>query len=504
MIDRQEEFLKKAKVIWGDFFDFSKVKYVNSKTPVEIIHEGVSYMQRPDHIIEKRLPYELSDKHRYSTEEWKNKLYQKFPNFEYEIPKETKYTSAFDKNIKLICHKKDKEGKEHGEFLISSNALFSGNGCGCPKCKGEKLHNSFAFTKDEFIKNAREIWGDKYDYSKVNYYNNSIPVEVICHKIGSDGKEHGSFFVAPGNHISKTEGCPICSHAGTSKSETDLFNEISKYDNSFTMHEKKVLNGYEIDIYSEKYKIGIEYDGLRWHNELFTENNYHLNKTELCKENGVRLIHVFEDEWINKREIVLSRILSIIGIYKERIMGRKCKLSIITSKEVKEFTCKNHLQGYVPSSINIGLNDEKGNLVSVMTFGGKRISNGSKSNQGEYEMIRYCSKIGVQVIGGAEKMLKYFIKEYKPLSIISYCDRRWSNGDLYEKLGFKLNNVSAPSYYYVIGKERKNRFSLRKDILVKKYGCPNDMTEREFCKSQKWYRIYDCGCLCYLMKSLKN
>lgn len=101
------------------------------------------------------------------------------------------------------------------------------------------------------------------------------------------------------------------------------------------------------------------------------------------------------------------------------------------------------------------------------------------------------------VVGGASKLFKYFINVYQPKSVVSYADRRWSFGNLYNKLGFGFEHYSKPNYYYVIKYKRRNRFNFRKSILVKKYNCPNDMSERDFCKLKKWYRIYDCGCGVY-------
>ena len=120
-----------------------------------------------------------------------------------------------------------------------------------------------------------------------------------------------------------------------------------------------------------------------------------------------------------------------------------------------------------------------------------------KNKDEEYEMLRFCNKLNTNVVGGASKLFKYFIEQYLPKSVVSYADKRWSNGNLYKQLGFELYNESKPSYYYVIGKKRINRYNLRKDVLVKKYGCPQDVSEHQFCLQQKWYRIYDCGCYCF-------
>ena len=121
-------------------------------------------------------------------------------------------------------------------------------------------------------------------------------------------------------------------------------------------------------------------------------------------------------------------------------------------------------------------------------------------NISKYELLRFCNKLNTTVIGGASKLFNYFIKKYDPESIVSYADRRWSQGNLYEKLGFQLYNESKPNYYYVIKNKRVYRFNFRKDQLIKKYNCPPNISEKQFCLEQRWYRIYDCGCLCYLWK----
>ena len=143
-----------------------------------------------------------------------------------------------------------------------------------------------------------------------------------------------------------------------------------------------------------------------------------------------------------------------------------------------------------------GNNAQGGN--KTMTFGKSRhfIGNGKT----EWELLRFCNKINTNIVGGASKLLKFFIKKYNPNNIVTYADRRWSCGNLYDKIGFVQYNISRPNYYYVIGQKRYYRFNFRKSILVKKYGCPNNLSEHEFCLSKKWYRIYDCGCLCYIWK----
>ena len=111
--------------------------------------------------------------------------------------------------------------------------------------------------------------------------------------------------------------------------------------------------------------------------------------------------------------------------------------------------------------------------------------------------------MGYNVIGGASKLLHFFIERYNPEKIISYADRRWSDGNMYKKLGFTEDSITQQNYFYVFpnGQKRINRFSLRKNILVEKFGCPANETEKEYCEKMGFYRIYDCGCLKYVWKN---
>ena len=130
-----------------------------------------------------------------------------------------------------------------------------------------------------------------------------------------------------------------------------------------------------------------------------------------------------------------------------------------------------------------------------MTFGRSRHFIGN--SEYEWELLRFANKINTNVAGGASRLLNYFIKTYLPKSIVSYADRRWSTGSLYEKLGFTKYNESKPNYYYIINRKRVYRFNLRKQVLISKYNCPPEVTEKEFCRKNGWLRIYDCGCHCY-------
>lgn len=157
----------------------------------------------------------------------------------------------------------------------------------------------------------------------------------------------------------------------------------------------------------------------------------------------------------------------------------------------KDFVNRFHIQGYCPSSVKIGLWHEA-RLVAVMTFTKPNLAKGFRNKDG-WELSRYCTN--GSIVGGAGKLLKAFIKQYNPSSIITYADRRWSMGELYEKLGFDLSHISRPNYWYIKDDIRIHRFRLRKT--------PNDdphLTEVENRRKQGYIRIHDCGNLCFHMK----
>lgn len=465
-------FIEKANKIHNNLYDYSNVKYINANTKVCIICEkhGEFYMTPSNHLMGQGCP---KCKGRGLTLDEIIKKAKEIHGDKYDYSKII-FTKMHDK-VTIIC-------PIHGEFEQTLSKHISKNQ-GCPKCGKEKASNSKCYTTEEFIKKAREIHGNKYDYSKTNYNGIKQEVEIICPK-------HGSFLQIPNYHLCG-HGCPSCGN-NISNFENEINDYILSLDINTNKRDRYILNGNEIDIFIPNYNIGIECDGLYWHCELYKDNNYHLNKTIKCNEKGIRLIHIFEDEWYNKKEIVKSIINNILHKNTQKYYARKCLIKQVNNNDKKKFLNENHLQGDVISKINIGLYYEN-NLVSLMCFGKKRINLGYKNkNDDEYELLRFCSKINTNIIGGASKLFNYFIKNYNPNEIISYCDRRYGYGTLYEKLGFIFKNYSKPNYYYIIGNNRKNRFKYRKNELIKK-GFDSNKSERQIMLEQKIYRIYDCG-----------
>jgi transcription elongation factor Elf1 len=348
---------------------------------------------------------------------------------------------------------------------------------------------------DEFKEKIRNITLEKMkkrldDYEILDY-NDKI-IKIKCKKCG-EFEIHRELLKTRLKY--KTEICTNCNKINSfssSGNEIKLQDFIkSVYSGDIITNSKNIIKPLELDIYLPGLKLAFEYNGLYWHNELRKEKNYHLEKTEKCEEAGIQLVHVYEDDWICKREIVKSRILNLLRKTPNKIYARNCVIKEVSTAESRIFLDKNHIQGFIGSKIKIGLYF-KDELVSIMCVGKRRIGVGRND---DYELLRFCNKLNTNVIGGASKLFKY-LKNYDINRIVSYVDRSWSNGNLYEKLGFKLINKTIPNYYYIIDGIRHHRFNFRKDKLVKE-GYDINKSEHQIMIDRNISRIYDSGSLVY-------
>ena len=294
-------------------------------------------------------------------------------------------------------------------------------------------------------------------------------------------------------------------YKGISYAENDIIKFLKDNGEQPIQGNKKLINK-ELDILCGNI-FAIEYNGLMWHshgtskfsmfNNPIENKNKHLIKTEECENKNIQLFHIFENEWIDpiKQNIWKSVLLSKLKKNKT-IMARKCTIKELTNKETDIFLIDNHLQGKCVSSIRYGLyfNNE---LVSVMTFGQSRIN-----KKYEYELIRFCSLKNVTIVGGASKLLKYFERNINPKTLISYANRRWSKGNLYEVLNFKLIGKTKPNYFYFKHGQNNMLYSrqqFQKHKLKDKLNIfDSNKTETENMFSNNYRKIYDAGNLLYL------
>lgn len=282
----------------------------------------------------------------------------------------------------------------------------------------------------------------------------------------------------------------ITRSGSASAGENELVEFIKTiYTGTIILNSRNIIPPKEIDVFLPNLNLAIEFDGIFWHSELRgKDKNYHKNKTQLCKEQGIRLIHVFEDEWACKRDIIKSRLQNILGDSK-KIYARKCKIVKIDNTACQQFLNANHIQGYSTSSVQYALeyNDE---IVSVITLGKSRYNNNY-----QWELIRFANKKGHTVVGGASRLFSKFIKDYDPKSVISYSDERWNTGNVYLKLGFTQLSTSGPSYRYT-----KDYAVLESRLKYQKHKLENlltnfdkNLSEWENMVNNGYDRIWDCG-----------
>ena len=348
----------------------------------------------------------------------------------------------------------------------------------CPicNCKLEMLTKSHIENKH----------GIKYE-DFVNIYDNCKLISDRIYQINTENAKKCNLIVSKNRFISKYE--------------IELQSFLKSYNVEFETN-RQILIGKEIDILIPSKMIGIEFDGLYFHSEWRgnKSHTYHRTKTDECLKQGYSLIHIFEDEFVKNKEIVLNKLKHILKLDDNlpRIMGRKCKIQEIYKNDAEVFLNKFHIQGYTSSSVYLGAFYDN-ELIAVMSFKKGNIGNPN------WELNRFASNYNYICQGVGGKLFKYFIKTYNPDYIVSFADRRWtpnSNNNLYTKLGFSLEKITPPDYKYYNNKldkyKRFHKMLFSKNKLSKLYGFPLTMTEKEMAKEAGFDRIWDCGLFKYV------
>ena len=291
---------------------------------------------------------------------------------------------------------------------------------------------------------------------------------------------------------SKSTLCTVCNpvNSNISDCEISLLNFIkNNYDDEIVTNSKLIISPYEIDIYLPKLKLAFEFNGIYWHNELNRPNNYHKLKNDLCEKKGINLLHIYEDDWKNKEDLIKSLIINNLKKNNKTILSENCEIKEINDNIlIKNFLKENHIKGYIGSKIKIGL-FYKNELISVMIFGNIRKHKNINNN---YELLRFCNKKYINVIDSEKKLFNYFVKKYIPTEIITYIDRGYFNIDLYKNINFKIDTKISPDFYYIKNEIREHRNKFNKNILYK-YGFDINKTEHEIMLERKIYKIYNSG-----------
>lgn len=302
-----------------------------------------------------------------------------------------------------------------------------------------------------------------------------------------------AFSMRPAN-VTQDQWCPQCIFAdGMSRphKEIETFLREMCPDLPYLINDRKVIGPKELDIWIPSKKVAIEYCGLHYHGELKTGSRAkkrHVAKNELCEAQGIRLITIFADEWEYRRPQVEGYLRAILGAKGEKLPARKLIVTKGDKKEVKKFCQDFHIQG-AGAGESFCLRDNDGRLIAAAVFS-------LKSRKGNvWTLDRYCVRPNCNVSGGCGRLLKAFCDYYQPRKIVSFSDKRWSQGRLYEALGFYLAKTIPVDYSYfkkgTLG-PRIHKFNCRRKKLIS-MGADPGLTEWPMAKSVGFDRIWDCG-----------
>lgn len=367
--------------------------------------------------------------------------------------------------------------------------------CGSKKCTSEYggFQRTLSHIKDHI--NAIESQGYKLLTNIDSTYKglNNGPLKFYCTKCNNE------FERIVNNGRIYDISCPICTPASESKGEIELKEFLKELNVDFVSRDKNIISPLELDVFIPSKQIAIEYNGIYWHSDEHKPKDYHITKTNLCKNKNIQLIHIFSTEWENKKDIVKSIIKSKLGIIDQKVFARKCQLRTLTPKEYRKYFELNHLQGSCNGSVCYGLLYEN-KIICAALFGKRKITKGDVS----WELLRFANTLNTSVVGGFSKILKHFIKnDLVDEKLITYADVRYSNGDLYINNGFTLSHISKPNYWYA----KSNTNTLFNRVNFQKHKLKNilenfdpSLTEHQNMKNNKYYRVYDCGQMVFSYK----
>lgn len=467
--DNTDNFIKKCEFVHKGKYDYTLVNYKSSQDKIRIRcpEHGIFEQIATLHKSGQGCPDCSGSKLKNTAKFIQDAISVHGSKYDY---KDAIYINSKE-SVSIICN-------QHGTFKQIPNSHL--RGAGCPHCSGNVL-----LTTETFIEKARLVHGDIYQYDKVSYgRNNRIPVTITC-------KKHGDFIQTPMDHLQGC-GCSDCIEVvNTSAGESEVKDFIESL--GVSCHkDRSVLDGKEIDIYIPSHKLAIEYNGLFWHSEQRIDKYAHRDKTILAESKGVRLIHIYEDDWLYKKDVVKNMLMNALGMSRNSVYARKCEVKHIENNIAAEFINLYHIQGETNSvSFSYGLYHDN-LLIAVMQFA-KSSSHRGKSVDTEYELIRYATSY--KVVGGASKLFNHFLKTVCPKVVTSYSDNGMFIGSMYEKLGFHLSGKVPVDYKIIQNGARKHKSNFRKSKLAINYPDKYDssLTEHENCLNLKLYRIYNSG-----------
>ena len=368
---------------------------------------------------------------------------------------------------------------EQGHIMWTNILNLNGN-YECSICNNERMSKDRRFSIDE----VKQILKEKgFEYVSGEYKNQYSQILAKCYS--------GHFIKNNLNYFKTISSCPECRVGGFQKMQYQLLEDIEKMlpNEDIVLNDREVLDGKEIDIYIPSKKIGIELDGVYWHSQK--DKKYHLEKTKLANEKGIKLLHFWDVEYSEKKEIVLNMIRSKLGL-NNRIYGRNTRVKVISKNVAKEFLNKYHINGYHQANFCIGLY-YKGELYAAAAFSKSRYN-----KQYKFELNRYALKPGFTIIGGFGKIIKKYKKMTNNAPLITYVDIRFSGVDpestVYAKNKMEFIGYTEPNYFYLKDHKIHSRIEFQKHKLKDKLEVfYPELTEIENMTNNGYRIVYDCG-----------
>lgn len=396
------------------------------------------------------------------------RLTLKHPRYSFQGPAEALVTDQ----VSYIC-------PEHG--LQSSKAHDMLNGSGCPVCANEvrpgKVREAVGVSLMDNVLAVTERFGGSVILHSGTVNLTKDFVRATCVK-------HGGFDVRLYS-LKAGHGCPKCGKSRMSKGELEVAEWLKENHLNVDQQCRGVLERGELDMMVGS--IAIEYGGLYWHGEGYKLERYHLEKTKGAQRAGLRLLTLFEDEWLYRKDAVKSVLTHQLGVGEQPVMARKTRVRHASWSEVSPIYEQYHLQGAgSPCAENYAL-ELGGRLVAAMSFKADRFGDFDR------ELVRFSSS--VRVTGGFSKLFAAFRREQpKGLRVVSYCDLRWFTGDCYRTVGFEHISDSAPGYWWCKGTERFSRMMFQKHKLSNKLSKFDEaLTEEQNMRNNGFWKIHDCG-----------
>lgn len=360
------------------------------------------------------------------------------------------------------------------------------------RAKGRRNPKNSSYTVGDFD----EMCSDSGMVLMVPYSNRELPM----HHSAASGEwsvrcKCGKMFFPRGNNILSE----ITRSCGCVKSfaQKEVYDFVLGVAPDALLNDRNAIAPMELDIFVPSKQVAVEYCGLYWHGEKLNgpeARTKHLDKLERCREKGIRLITIFEDEWLSSKNAVCGFIRAILGFSKNAVGARKLIVREVPKEEARAFLT-NHLQGNA-NGISLGLYSASNVLLALAVFARPNASRGRKSEPGVWELARYCVHPDWRVQGGLGKLIAAFKARFQVSKLVSYSDNRWSEGGVYKATGFEKKSENPPSYWYFQDHKqgpRKHRYTYRKSEAVRIFSESPDKTEWEINSSHGLDRIWDCG-----------